>query len=167
MDDLTNFTQQALQESQKAVSALNVKQAQIRKGVLQNRLALDILTAAQGGTCAIIHTQCCTYIPDTSTNVTYFTKRMNKMIGAMDTPEASIASLWETLTSSPWWKTILITIILIVLFLFFAPCICNCVAGFSSSCMKAFKLQMVAQAPMNATASSNYYLGPLDHKPSI
>ena len=56
MDDLTNFTQQALQESQKAVSALNVKQAQIRKGVLQNRLALDILTAAQGGTCAIIHT---------------------------------------------------------------------------------------------------------------
>ena len=49
-----------------------------------------------------------------STNVTHFTKHMNKMIEAMDTPEASIASLWETLTSSPWWKTILITIILIV-----------------------------------------------------
>ena len=49
-----------------------------------------------------------------STNVTYFSKHMNKMIGAMDIPEASIASLWETLTSSPWWKTILITIILIV-----------------------------------------------------
>ena len=49
-----------------------------------------------------------------STNVTHFTKHMNKMIGDMATPEASIASLWETLTSSPWWKTILITIILIV-----------------------------------------------------
>ena len=69
--------------------------------VLQNRLALDILTAAQGGTCAITHTQCCTYIPDMSTNVTHFTNHMNKMIRAMDTPEASIASLWETLTSSP------------------------------------------------------------------
>ena len=56
--------------------------------VLQNRLALDILTAAQGGTCAIIHTQCCTYIRDMSTNGTRFTKHMNKMIQAMDAPEA-------------------------------------------------------------------------------
>ena len=33
--------------------------------------------------------------------------------------------------------------------------------------MKAFKLQMVVQAPMSATASSKYYLGPLDQRPSI
>ena len=135
--------------------------------VLQNRLALDILTAARGGTCAIIQTQCCTYIPDTSTNVTHFAKHMNKMIEAVDTPEASVASLWEMLTSSPWWKTILLTIILIVLFLLFAPCICNCVIGFVSCHMKAFKLQMVVEAPTSATASSNYYLGPLDQRPSI
>ena len=64
VDTLTNFTQQVLQDSQKALSALNAEQIQIRKVVLQNRLALDILKAAQGGTCAIIHTQCCTYIPD-------------------------------------------------------------------------------------------------------
>jgi hypothetical protein len=93
VDALTNFTQQALQDSQKAISALNAEQAQIRKVVLQNRLALDILTATKGGTCAIVHTQCCTYIPDMSTNVTHFTSHMNKMIRAMDTPEASIASL--------------------------------------------------------------------------
>lgn len=133
VDALTNCTQQALQDSQKASSALNAEQAQIRKVVLQNRLALDILTAAQGGTCAIIHTQCCAYIPEMSTNVTRFTKHMTKMTGARDTPEASIASLWETLTTSPGWKAILITIILIVLFLLFAPCICNCVIGFVSS----------------------------------
>ena len=102
MDALTNFTQQALQDSQKAISALNAEQAQIRKVVLQNRLALDIRTAVQGRTCAIIHTQCCTYIPDMSTNVTHFTKRMTKMTGAMDILEASIASLWKTLSSSPW-----------------------------------------------------------------
>ena len=39
-------------------------------------------------------------IPDMSTNVTYFSKHMNKMTGAMNTPEASVASLWEMLTSS-------------------------------------------------------------------
>ena len=134
---------------------------------LQNRLALDILTASQGGTCAIIHTQCCTYIRDMSTNGTRFTKHMNKMIQAMDAPEASIASLWETLTSPPWWKTILIIIILIVFFLLFAPYTCNCVTGFVSSHIKAFKLQMVAQTPATAAASSSYYLGPLDQRPSI
>ena len=89
------------------------------------------------------------------------------MIQAMNTPEASVASIWETLTSSPWWKTILIVIILIVLFLLFAPCTCTCVAGFVSSHMKAFKLQVVVQAPMSATAFSNYYLGPLDQKSSV
>ena len=93
---LTNFTQQALQDSQKAISTLNAEQIQIKKMVLQNRLALDIQTAAQGGTCAIIHTQCCTYIPDMSTNVTHFTKHMNVLIQAMDMPEASFALLWET-----------------------------------------------------------------------
>ena len=110
MDALTDFTHQALQDSQKAISALNAEQIQIRKVVLQNRLTLDILTAAQGGTCAIIHTHCCTYIPDMSINVAHFTKLVNKMIQAMDTPEAS---LLEMLTSFPW-GTILIAIILVV-----------------------------------------------------
>ena len=135
--------------------------------VLQNRLALDILTAAQGEACAIIHTQYCTYIPDMSINITHFTKHMNKMIQAMDSPEASVTSLWEMLTSSPWWNTILIVIILIVLFLLFAPCVCNCITGFFSNHLKAFKLQMVVQAPTSATTSSKYYLEPLDQRPSI
>ena len=33
--------------------------------------------------------------------------------------------------------------------------------------LKAFKLQMVVQASTSATASSNYYLGPLDQRPSV
>ena len=130
-------------------------------------MTLDILTAAQGRTCAVIHTQCCTYIPDPSTNITHFTKHMNKMTQAVDIPETSISSLWEMLTSSSWWKTILIALILIVLFLLFAPCNYNCVTGFVSSLMKAFKLQIVAQTPTIMTASSNYYLGPLDQRSSI
>ena len=89
------------------------------------------------------------------------------MTVAMDTPESSIASLWEMLTCSLWWKTILMTIILIVLFLMFVPCICNYVIGLVSSLVKAFMLQVGVQAPMSATASSNYNLGSLDQRPSI
>ena len=45
------------------------------------------------------------------------------------------------------------------------PYICNCKMRFVSNSLEAFKLQMVVQAPMSATTSSNYYLGALDRDP--
>ena len=65
----TNFTKQALLDGAKTIQALNEEQIQMRKVVIQNRMALDMLTAAQGGTCAIIKVECCEYIPDLSGNV--------------------------------------------------------------------------------------------------
>ena len=38
----------------KAIQALNEEQIRMRKAVIQNQMALDMLTAAQGGICAII-----------------------------------------------------------------------------------------------------------------
>ena len=32
-------------------------------------MVLDLLIEAQAGTCAILHTECCAYIPDNSHNV--------------------------------------------------------------------------------------------------
>ena len=69
VEALTNFTKQALLDSAKTIQALNEEQIQIRKVVIQNRMALDMLTAAQGGTCAIIKVECCIYIPDLPGNV--------------------------------------------------------------------------------------------------
>lgn len=42
----------------------------MKKPVLQNPVALDIITTSQGGTCAIIKTECCVFIPDDLSNVT-------------------------------------------------------------------------------------------------
>ena len=81
---------------QPLVQIIILNKYKLERWFYKNRLALDILTAARGGTCAIIHTQCCTYIKDMSTNVTHFTKYMNTLIQAMDMPEASFALLWET-----------------------------------------------------------------------
>ena len=69
VEALTNFTKQALLDGAKAMQALNEEQIQMRKVVIQNRMAFDMLTAAQGGTCAIIKVECCVYIPDLSGNV--------------------------------------------------------------------------------------------------
>ena len=69
VEAFTNFTKQALLDRTKAIQALNEKQIQMRKVVIHNRMALDILTAAQGKTCAIIKAECCVWIPDLSGNV--------------------------------------------------------------------------------------------------
>ena len=68
VEALTNFTKQVLLDRTKAIQALK-EQLQMRKPVIHNRMTLDILTAAQGGTCAIIKVECCEYIPDLSGNV--------------------------------------------------------------------------------------------------
>ena len=36
---------------------------------MQNRIALDMLLAEKGGTCAVIGVECCTYIPDNSEDI--------------------------------------------------------------------------------------------------
>ena len=68
-----------------------------------------------------------------------------------------------TLTMDIMWLLISI----LTCFNDYVACICNCITGFVSSRMKAFKSQMVAQIPATAVASFNYYLGPLDQISSI
>ena len=46
VEALTNLTKQALLDRTKATQALNEEQIQMRKAVIHNRIALDILTAA-------------------------------------------------------------------------------------------------------------------------
>ena len=55
----------------------------MRKVVIQNRMALDILTATQGGTCAIIKAECCVYIPDLSGNISVALDDMKDQVKAM------------------------------------------------------------------------------------
>jgi len=83
VEALTNFTKQALLDKTKAIQALNKKQIQMRKAVIHNKMALNILTAAQGGTCAIIKVECCVYIPDLSGNVSTALDDMENQVKAM------------------------------------------------------------------------------------
>lgn len=66
---LIKFTQQALNDNQQTLSLLNTAIALVGRAVLQNRMALDIIFASEGGTCAIIQTECCVFIPDESAYV--------------------------------------------------------------------------------------------------
>ena len=75
VEALTNFTKHT-----KAIQALNEEQIQMRKAVIQNQMALDILTAAQRGTSAIITVECWVYIPDLSGSVSATLDKLCLMI---------------------------------------------------------------------------------------
>lgn len=56
--------EQVANNTAEALVNLATEQKQLRQLALQNRLALDLLLSAQGGTCAWIGQECCVYIPD-------------------------------------------------------------------------------------------------------
>ena len=62
-------------------------------------MVLDMLTAAQGGTCAIIKGECCVYIPDLSGSVSAALDNMKNQVKSMfnDNPP-----FWTSVC--PWIK---------------------------------------------------------------
>ena len=111
VEALTNFTKQALLDRTKAIQALNEEQIQMRKAVIQNRMALDILTAAQGGTCAIIKVECCVCIPDLSGNVSTALDDMKNQVKAMSNEKIPFWTSVLSWVKGDWWKTIFTIVI--------------------------------------------------------
>ena len=121
VEALTNFTKQALLDRTKAIQALNEEQIQMRKAVIQNRKALDILTAAQGGTCAVIKVECCVCIPDFSGNVSTALDGMKNQVKATSNENIPF---WTSLLSwvkGDWWKTVFTIVIVALIVLLCGP----------------------------------------------
>ena len=116
VEALTNFTKQVLLDRTKAIQALK-EQLQMRKPVIHNRMALDILTAAQGGTCAIIKVECCEYIPDLSGNVSTALDDMKNQVKTMSNKNIPFWTSVLSRVKGNWWKTVFntVTVTLIVL----------------------------------------------------
>ena len=121
VEALTNFTKQALLDRKKAIQALNGEQIQMRKAVIHNRMALDILTAAQGGTCAIIKVECCVYIPDLSDNVSTALDDMKNQVKAMSNGNIPFWTSVLSWVKGDWWKTISATVIVALVVLLCGP----------------------------------------------
>ena len=65
----------------------------IKKTLLHKRTALDILTAFQGGTYAIIQTECYVFIPDEFSNITHLVNHMKSQVSALSDPFPSLHDL--------------------------------------------------------------------------
>ena len=93
-------------------------------------MALDILTSAQGGTCAIIKVECCVYIPDLSGNVSTALDDMKTQVKAMSNENIPFWTSVLSWVKGDWWKTIFIIVIVALIVLLCGPCILQCIMNF-------------------------------------
>ena len=93
----------------------------MRKAVIHNRMALDILTAAQGGTCAIIKVECCAYIPDLSGNVSNALDDMKQQVKAMSNENIPLGTSVLSRVKGDWRKTVFTTVLVAFIVLLCGP----------------------------------------------
>ena len=106
----------------------------MRKAVIHNRMALNILTTAQGGTCAIIKVECCEYIPDLSGNVLTALDDMKNQVKTMSNENIPVWTLVLSWVKGDWWKTIFTTVIVALIVLLCGPWILQCIRNFVTLC---------------------------------
>ena len=126
----------------------------MRKAVIQNRMALDILTAAQWGTCTIIKAECCLYIPDLSGNVSTALEDMQNQVKAMSNENISFWTPVLSWVKGDWWETIVTVVIVILIMLLCGPCFLQCLVNFVTQRLTAFshaggRRTKVQYIPMN------------------
>ena len=126
VEALTNFTQQALNDTIEAISTLNMKQQQIKKSSATKLIGLRYTHCSSN--LYIMKSKCCIYIPDYSQNVSDSLLDLQQQIHEMSNPAPAFgAALWNWLTSSSWWKHFLTIVITVPSILLFGPYIINCI----------------------------------------
>lgn len=140
----------------------------MKEMLLQNRVALDIVLAKEGGVCAIIGQQCCTYIPDTRDNFTVIHDKLTTLKNQLEGKEDS-DTLMSFLQFDPlgwiingtWWQILLKcltpVIVILILFCLFTMCVIPCLRSMIAKMASAAFVQMAIVAVQ--TQPRTHYTG--------
>ena len=89
-------------------------------------MALNMVTAVQGGNCAIIKVECCVYIPGLSGYVSATVDDMKGQVKVMSDDNLPFWTLVLSWVKHDWWKTIFTIVIVAWIVLLCGPCILQC-----------------------------------------
>lgn len=170
-DILLNF----MEESNAATQSILTELTEVRQTAIQNRLALDYVLASTGGVCALVGTECCTYISDQTLNITGHLNNIHKLTDELKDIQhegLSDAQFWNWLPGSAWIKQlmgngllILITVtICIAVFCCAIHCFPMCCQN-CGSCASALRPRTSMPAPR--TSSTLIEMGPLKNTQSL
>uniref|UniRef100_A0A3B4WXW0 ribonuclease H n=1 Tax=Seriola lalandi dorsalis TaxID=1841481 RepID=A0A3B4WXW0_SERLL len=123
--DLSHAVEDLANSTAKGISLLTKEMTAIRMMTLQNRAALDYLLASQGGTCAIIGTECCTFIPNNNATIQEITNHMHDIAKLLHEPASTSLFDWFKLKLGTLGYLILEFVLLSFGILFFISLLIN------------------------------------------
>ena len=115
-------------------------------------MALDILTAAQWGTCTIIKAKRCLYIPDLSGNVSTALADMQNQVKAMSNENIPFWTPVLSWVKGDWWKTIVNVVIVFLIILVCGPCLLQCLVNFVTQRLVAFSHVVAHRTNVQSTS---------------
>jgi hypothetical protein len=130
---ITKLSQQfalAVQASIESLASLQRKLTSLAQVALQNRRALDLLTAAKGGTCLFLQEECCFYVKESGIVETRI-QQLYKLMLELQRKQFSAAA-------DNWWKSSMYTLLMpllgplisILLLVTLGPFMFNRITGF-------------------------------------
>ncbi|XP_074992084.1 syncytin-A-like [Calonectris borealis] len=117
-----------------AVLGLQTEVSSLSKVVLQNRMALDIIMAKEGGVCLVINQSCCSYIDQEQRIETDITRiwQQSRVLHEVTQDDTSLGlfELWKKLTSwlpnFTWLKQLFIAVIMLIILGVVVCCMLQC-----------------------------------------
>ena len=99
---LVLYIAHVLNATHDSLSLLNEEVYQLRKVALQNHMALNILTATQGGVCALVEAECCVYIPNVCHNVSQALRAFASETRAIEYRTDDPLHEWQATLTTEW-----------------------------------------------------------------
>ncbi len=124
--DLSHAIEVIANETGKALMLISSELASVRLLALQNRAALDFLLAAQGGTCAVVGSECCTFVPEYNATISDIINHLHYTANSIHQDSSSLTDwLSKTFQSLgyPVVKVMFVVVVFIVLLSLFVSCV--------------------------------------------
>lgn len=131
--DLSHAVEVIANETSRALMLISSELASVRLLALQNRAALDFLLAAQGGTCAVIGSECCTFVPDYNSTIYEIASHLHETAQSVHQDSSSLSDWLGSMLKSishPMLTLILVLIAVIIVL----SLLLSCVKKFLCSC---------------------------------
>lgn len=132
---LSHYVEQLANDTAMALGNISLALSSHRIMILQNRVALDYILSAEGGTCTIIGPECCSDVVDPKDNLKHLIDDMDHLREKMSRMNHDNTS-WLGGLMGPFWKnvieiceifllSVLFLLIVIASITFIVKCICH------------------------------------------
>lgn len=131
--DLSHAIEVLANETSRALVLISSELASVRLLALQNRAALDFLLAAQGGTCAIIGSECCTFVPDYNATISEIASHLQEVAQSVHQDSSSMSDWLGSMLKSLGYPVFTLILVLIAVIIVLSLLL-SCVKKFLCSC---------------------------------